>query len=325
MFSKIDILVKISWLYYVRNFTQTEIASKLYISRAKVQRMLIKAKEEGIVQIRIAQQKYNLLSLEETLKDIFHLEDAVIVPSNYSSNGKLLKEDLGKAAALYLDDKFSQIEFFGVGMGDTLEYFADNLVPETKLVNKNLKIISLFGNLFSNVSWNPYSIGNKIAEKLNASFYGLWAPARVDSIEVAQIIKKQDLVRNVLLLIEKLEFSIVGIGNVKTGIIIKYGLVNKNDLKEVNKSGAVGEILGYWFDINGLQVLPKLREKFIGVPVKIPGKTIAVAGGLEKTEAIAGALRGRLIDILITDEACAKNLISKYNTTFDKKLGGKII
>ena len=45
--------------------------------------MLIKAKEEGIVQIKIVHQRYNLLSLEETLKDIFHLDDAVIVPSNY--------------------------------------------------------------------------------------------------------------------------------------------------------------------------------------------------------------------------------------------------
>lgn len=322
MFSKIDILVKISWLYYVRNLTQAEIASKLYISRAKVQRMLIKAKEEGIVQIKIVHQRYNLLSLEETLKNVFHLDDAVVVPSNYSSNGKLLKEDLGKAAALYLDDKFSQIEFFGVGMGDTLKYFADKLVSETSLINKDLKIISLFGNLFPNVSWNPYSIGNKIAEKLNASFYGLWAPARVDSVEVAQLIKEQDLVKNALSLIEKLEFSIVGIGNVKNGIITKYGLTNKNDLRELNKSEAVGEILGYWFDINGLQILPKLREKFIGAPVKVPGKTIAVAGGSEKDKAIAGALRGRLIDILITDEDCAKNLISKYSRTSDKKLEG---
>jgi len=325
MFSKIDILVKISWLYYVRNFTQTEIASKLYISRAKVQRMLIKAKEEGIVQIKIAHQRYNLLSLEETLKDIFHLDDAVIIPSNYSSNGKLLKEDLGKAAALYLDDKFSQIEFFGVGMGDTLKYFADTLVSETKLVNKDLKIISLFGNLLPNVSWNPYSIGSKIAEKLNASFYGLWAPARVDSIEVAQLIKDQDLVRNTLSMIEKVELSIVGIGNIKNGLITKYGLEDKGELKNLIKKGVVGEILGYWFDINGLQVLPKLREKLIGAPIKVPGKTIAVAGGLEKTNAIMGALRGRLIDILITDEACAKNLVSKHNKTFDKKLGGKII
>jgi len=325
MFSKVDILVKISWLYYVRNFTQTEIASKLYISRAKVQRMLIKAKEEGIVQIKIAHQRYNLLSLEETLKDIFHLDDAVIIPSNYSSNGKLLKEDLGKATALYLDDKFSQIEFFGVGMGDTLKYFADTLVSETKLINKDLKIISLFGNLLPNVSWNPYSIGSKIAEKLNASFYGLWAPARVDSIEVAQLIKDQDLVRNTLSMIEKVELSIVGIGNIKNGLITKYGLEDKGELKNLIKEGVVGEILGYWFDINGLQVLPKLREKLIGAPIKVPGKTIAVAGGLEKTNAIMGALRGRLIDILITDETCAKNLVSKHNKTFDKKLGGKII
>jgi DNA-binding transcriptional regulator LsrR (DeoR family) len=319
MFSKFDILVKISWLYYVRNFTQTEIASRLYISRAKVQRMLIKAKEEGIVQIKIAHQRYNLLSLEETLKDIFHLEDVVIVPSNYSSNGKLLKEDLGKAAALYLDDKFSQIEFFGVGMGDTLKYFANNLVSDANLVNKDLKIISLFGNLLPNVSWNPYSIGNKIAEKLKVLFYGLWAPARVDSIKTAQLIKEQDLVKNVFLIMEKVEFSLVGIGDIKNGIITKYGLTNKDDIKDLIKEGAVGEILGYWFDINGLPVLPKLREKLIGAPVKIPGKTIAVAGGKEKIKAIVGALRGHLVDILITDETCAKKLISKYNKTFEKK------
>ena len=35
MFSKIDILVKISWLYYVRNFTQTEIASNYIFPEQK--------------------------------------------------------------------------------------------------------------------------------------------------------------------------------------------------------------------------------------------------------------------------------------------------
>lgn len=318
MFNKDDLLIRVSWLYYIRNLTQAKIASKLCISRAKVQRLLIRAKEEGIVQIKIMNQKYNLLSLEETLKKIYHLDDAVIIPHNYSSNNELLKEDLGKAAAIYLDCKFSQIEYFGIGMGETLIYFADKLVSDPNLMNKNLKIISLFGNLFPNISLNPCSIGNKIAQKLNASFYGLWAPARVDSIEVAQLIKKQDLVKNVLLLIEKLEFSIVGIGNVKDGVIIKYGLEDKEDIRDIIKGGAVGEILGYWFDIDGLPVLPKLREKLIGAPVKLPGKVIAVAGGIEKAKAILGALRGRLVDILITDEACAKILINKNNKTFKK-------
>ena len=179
-------------------------------------------------------------------------------------------------------------------------------------------LFSIYNSNFCKRNNIDVNLKYKIAQKLNASFYGLWAPARVDSIEVAQLIKKQDLVKNVLLLIEKLEFSIVGIGNVKDGVIIKYGLEDKEDIRDIIKGGAVGEILGYWFDIDGLPVLPILREKLIGAPVKLPGKVIAVAGGIEKAKAILGALRGRLVDILITDEACAKILINKNNKTFKK-------
>jgi len=318
LFDKDEILIRVAWLYYIRNFTQAKIASKLCISRAKVQRLLIRAKEEGIVQIKIVNKKYNLLSLEETFKEIFHLDDAIIVPLNHSSNVKLLKDDLGKAAAQYLVDKFSQIKYFGIGMGETLICFADKMVPDSSLTNKDLKIISLFGNLFPDISLNPCNIGSKIANKLHASFYGLWAPARVNSVEVAQVIKKLDLIRNVLLLIEKLELSIVGIGNVKDGVIIKDGFTDKDDIKALIREGAVGEILGNWFDVDGAPVLPKFSEKIIGARGRLPGKVIAVAGGLEKSKAILGALRGHFVDILITDEACANFLINKHNKTFKK-------
>ena len=73
-------LVNIAWFYYVKNYTQSQIAQKLFISRAKVQRALTLAKKEGIVKFNISQQNCNLLSLEEKFKHTFGLDDVIIIP-----------------------------------------------------------------------------------------------------------------------------------------------------------------------------------------------------------------------------------------------------
>ncbi len=76
-----DILIKVSWLYYFDNKTQSEISKMLNISRQKVQRLLVKAKEKEIVRITLSNPAYNLMSLEKKLKEKFNLVDAVVVPT----------------------------------------------------------------------------------------------------------------------------------------------------------------------------------------------------------------------------------------------------
>lgn len=47
------ILVKVAYMYYDENMTQQEIADKLGVSRPSVSRMLQKARQNGIVEIKI--------------------------------------------------------------------------------------------------------------------------------------------------------------------------------------------------------------------------------------------------------------------------------
>ena len=47
------ILVRIARMYYDQELTQLDISRRLRISRQKVQRMLVRAKQEGIVRISI--------------------------------------------------------------------------------------------------------------------------------------------------------------------------------------------------------------------------------------------------------------------------------
>ena len=46
------------------------------------------------------------------------------------------------------------------------------------------------------------------------------------------------------------------------------------------------------------------------LPISLLERAIGIAGGLRKFEAIRGALRGRLINILVTDQFTAERLLN---------------
>ena len=54
-----DLLVEISVMYYLEGKTQTEISQELYMSRPKVSRLLKKARDLNIVDIKINFERDN--------------------------------------------------------------------------------------------------------------------------------------------------------------------------------------------------------------------------------------------------------------------------
>ncbi len=60
-------------LYYVEGLTQTEIAQRLGLSTAKVNRLLVQAREQGYVNITIRTPFQHLFELEDRLKAVFGL------------------------------------------------------------------------------------------------------------------------------------------------------------------------------------------------------------------------------------------------------------
>lgn len=304
-----DILIKVSWLYYFDNKTQSEISKMLNISRQKVQRLLVKAKEKEIVKIRLSNPAYNLISLEKELKEKFNLEDAVVVPT--VEKGENLKRDLVKGLANYLYPLLPKISTLGTGSGSTISYLHEYLDSNTNL-KKDFKIVSLFGNLLRNSSSNPYIIGIKIAEKLNRPFYGLWSPYLSNNIESAKMIREQEMIKRTFEFIKNVDISIVGIGGLidVDSLYFKHGSLNIEEINELQRRDSVGDILGHWFDINGKMVWEEMNERYISADVKTPGKTIGVSGGENKINGIRGALAGNYIDVLVTDEETAKKVIS---------------
>ena len=74
----------------------------------------------------------------------------------------------------------------------------------------------------------------------------------------------------------------------------------------------MGELTGWAYDARGRFLKGGTNKRLTSVPLPAPAvrPTVAAALGLAKVPAILAALRGRLINGLITDEATARALLS---------------
>jgi DNA-binding transcriptional regulator LsrR (DeoR family) len=96
--------------------------------------------------------------------------------------------------------------------------------------------------------------------------------------------------------------------------VVQMGCVSVADMARLRKAGAVGDILGYFFDIDGRPVGAGMGDRAIslsGDALRAIPCVIGVVAESEKTTALLGALRTGLIDILATSVGNARRLLDK--------------
>jgi transposase len=99
-----DLMREVAKLYYYEDLTQDQIGEIVGLSRQKVWRVLKKAKEEGIVQIKIIEPSDKELENENQLKEKFGLKEVKITLS-FQENDKILLKRVAQVAASYLRNR----------------------------------------------------------------------------------------------------------------------------------------------------------------------------------------------------------------------------
>ncbi len=306
----VELLTRVAWLHFMEGATQREIARRLGVSQPKVARLLDKAQKCGIVRISISSPYANCLSIERRLRGLFpQLEDVVVVPTPPGD----LFEALGRAGALYLERVLQSGNLVGIAWGRTLKCVASSI---RKTRAQGLKFVTLVGGLTSSASLNPYTIGEKLASIFEGECYYLYAPAVVESEEVRNFYLSERINQKTLELARQAHWSIVGIGTVdaRHSIYALTGFIDYQELELLRQRGAVGDIVGQFYDQNGVIVDTPLHRRTVALPLedlKSMRNVIGIAGGKEKVVAIRGALRGKYIKILITDEETAQSIVSE--------------
>jgi Transcriptional regulator, contains sigma factor-related N-terminal domain len=296
-------LLRVSWYYYKMGLTQTQIAKKLKTNRARIMKLLEMALDEGIVEIRIKDPRANLLAIEQDLINKYDLLDAVVVPTD---NGSIpeINNQLGMAAAQYINSKFTDEEILAIGWGDSVSKTVKYLSLDEY---KNFYLVSLSGGMLPMLSEWKFFAKYLNHVKILPSPFLLLNEATADSIymepEVQKIFKLWDIA----------SMALIGIGSLdKNATIIEKGYISEVDTAYLKKAGVVGDILGQFFDKEGNIVPYETDRRLIAQNVKkvkkIPN-VIAVAGGMHKLEAIQAALNGKYIKTLIVDEQVTLELL----------------
>jgi len=276
----------------------------------KVVRLLARAREEGIVQIRVDHPSLRFVELEEKLRQVFGLKEAIVVPSGETE--EQTREAIGQFGAMFLERSLAPGDVIGTAWGVTLREVARHLRP---LSIPGITVVQLMGGLNAGGLINPLDIARAVADKLQGTVQMLYTPAFVDSASIRAALLSDHRVAQTLRAGASATKALVGIGDVSgESSLVRWGALSTGELDEAVRRGAVGDILGRHFDAYGRPIESPLAERIIALSLEslrtIP-QVIAFAGGRRKADAILGALRGRYVHVLITDEATARLVLER--------------
>ena len=303
-------LLRICYLYYREEKTQEEISSLFGLSRFKVNRLLKEARNKGLVTIHIHDPLEKLSELEFKLTREFGLKGSIVVKANRFSE-KTAQEQVGEAGAEYLTHVIDGFRVLGVSWGRTLYHVVRNVKP---LEARDLTVVQISGGLGTIEGTDTNILTMMLSQKFGGRAYVIQAPVIVKNRLIKDTLLGESKIREALDRAKRSDGVILGIGAVdKGGGLWRAGFLDQRDEVRLKKAGAVGAMGGRFYNVYGETCFNDLDDRIIGLTLdelrKIKHK-IGIASGSEKIDAILGALRGKLLDMFITDEKTAEGLLA---------------
>lgn len=306
------LMAKVARMYYDRGIRQQEITARLDIHQSKVSRLLKRARESNIVRISVTTPAGVFPELEEALETRFGLQEAVVIDAE-GGEARIVK-DLGGAAAFYLETTLRPKMVVGISSWSrSLFALVETLHPSEN--GRGGKVVQILGGVgTASTQYQATVLAQRLASLIGSSPVLLQAPAVVGSAEARAILARDPAVEEAARLFKKLDIALVGIGSMEpSGLLASSGnFFAAHERVELQKKGAVGDICFQFIDKNGAPVQSPLMQRVIGIDLdtlKRTRRVVGIAGGADKVTAVLASLRGKWINVLITERKTAEHLI----------------
>lgn len=300
------LMLQICELYYNQGLTQKEISQSLNLSRPTVSKILMNAKESGMVRVIITDLSgRNNILLERKLEKKFAIRAAIITDTFEDEEQQ--KSELGAAAAKFLERVLEDGDTIGISMGSTLSYIAPHIAAD---YFHNIRVTPMVGGVgATDIELHSNNLAEAVAKALGGQSLHLHAPAMVSRIQAKNELMREKSIAATLDIASNLDVALCGIGAPhETSTIIQTGYFSREMIEDFQKYNICGDICMNFFDKNGNVSAYEHNQRVIGVNVETLRKTpwsIGIAGGKLKADAIRGALAGKYINALIVDYECA--------------------
>jgi len=306
--------IRVARLYYYQHLTTDRIADELGTSRSTVSRLLSRAHERGLVEIRIHDPAGAPRGIEAQLRKRFGLRVARVVSVPETADERDWLDRVAAFAAGYLNTVIEADSVVGVAWGTTLRTVAGKLSPKPVA---NVDIVALNG------SGTTQSIDSTFSSDIVTRFAGNYGarphlfpvPAFFDHAGTRAALWRERSVRRLLDLQKRATLQVFSIGAFSGQVpshVHSGGFLEPADLRSLRRDGVVGDIATVFFRADGSYADVALNARASGPDLALLRRaqhSICIASGTGKAGGLRAALAGRFVDTLIVDEPTARLLL----------------
>ena len=307
--SRLDDAARAGWLYFIAGHTQDEIAKMLQVSRASAQRLVSLCLAERLITFRLEHPIAACMELAARLKSRFDLTHCEVVPSDPASPNAAAGIAERCANLLDLTLRSETPVIVALGTGRAVRAAVERVMP---IERPNHQIVSLVGNISADGSASFFDTVGRLADRTAARHYPMPLPFLMSSEDERNRMVRIEPIAKVKAIAARADLRLVGIGQMDQKAQVHVdGFVTREELFEMMRLGAVGEVTGWAYDAKGRLIKGGTNKRLTSIPPQVPAQatTIAAALGQAKVPAIRAALAGQLVNGLITDEATARAVL----------------
>lgn len=305
-----SLATRAAWLHYVGGMTQAAVAKRLGLPSVKAHRLIARAVAEGMVKVSIDGDIVECVELEDQLCAKYGLDFCDVAPALDEDGLPLRALGMAGASLLRRAIESGENDVIGLGHGRTMAA-AVNQLP--RISAGGTRFVSLLGGLTRSYSANPHDVMHSLAAKTGAHAIVLPVPFFASSEHDRAILLEQPGVREIFEMSNAAGLKIAGIGSVWHGAqLVESGMIEPHEIAEIKAAGAVGEVLGHFFDGDGNPVETTLSARTLSAGLDGPegSRLVGIAGGPEKYPAMRAVLKSGRLSGLVTDEQTARMLVA---------------
>jgi DNA-binding transcriptional regulator LsrR (DeoR family) len=306
--TRLDDAARAGWLYYIAGRTQDDIAQAMKISRPTAQRLVSLCRTDGLLSFRLNHPISAWMSLAARLTARYGLTHCDVVPSG--ADARATAAAVSEAAAIVIERVLRKDEpaVIAVGTGRSIRASVTRVTPMSR---PHHRLVSLAGNISPDGSASPYNALDKLAGLTGAPAFPLPLPMHAADAAQRDLLLRIGCVQRIFAMAADADIWFSGLSQFDPeAALFRDGFLNRDELLDLMRAGAIGATLAWAFDADGNILDHDVNRRVTSVrPQPSTRPRICVAHGERKVPALRAALKGRLCNGLVTDEATACALL----------------
>ncbi|MBD8079447.1 sugar-binding transcriptional regulator [Cellulosimicrobium arenosum] len=301
-------------MYYLQDMTMEAIAKHLHTSRSTVSRLVKRARDTGLVEIRLRPAQGKGPGIGQHLASTWGIDVYVVpVPDQVTRVDRL--EQVAMSAARLLGSWFDSDMTLGIAWGTTLSAVARHL---PRRPTRGSAVVQLNGAASTRSSGLHYAgdLTAGFGAAFDAQVHDFPVPAFFDYAETKRAMWRERSVRRVLDVQRHADIALFSVGAVSGGVpshVYSAGYLEPEDVAVLEDEGVVGDVCTVFLRQDGTYRDIALNARATGPAPdelrRVPRRVCVVAGD-NKVAPLRAALRAGVVTDLVIDEITASRLVS---------------